>query len=916
MTLAATWEELVGEREAAVWKYAAAARGLLAGVFDEARESIISSLAMDAGPTAWRRAACALGASLATAADDDAFLRAVELARSPLALRDPGVLTALVWGLSAAAEAEPEACDELLAELALIAPITIAEPLVELRREVRDAGDRARIPCRNALTARLERNDDDLGLLALARDVRDDLDGTAERKLQQTLDSALVVFADVGAAAAHARASTALAAADDLVRRLERLGDASPDARTREGTPLVREADAMLLESRILPALLALGTLGSAPSDRAPELAAAAALDERLATLLLAREARTTDDTPRHATYHQRNLRALLHLVDAAASDDGSDERREQLRTRCERVVATTASRLAAAPASSLSRAVAATLARALDALVRDGFADAADVWLFAAAHDFQSSTIAILAEASRNPDVIAVLEPGACFAEQIRETKPSHVSQHDSAGTEGRIEALERLSIAMHAGISQGGDHLRRSLARLARDLGSIVDVPTADRGDSITRELDALRPLVTAATQRCAGRTADRRRRVAAPPAAAATRISYQGLADWARDAETELPRDVARLAQEALRIASLRLPEPSPEQSMLVSTGSGVTFTAAGAAATRSPSRNDMPASVRRPETTLPGQAVDLPALPPWIPRRRTLGGFFIHERLGFGASGSVFVVSRVDDQDDPRAERYALKVPEWDAATSRTLSETEFMRLFRSEASALMELPEHPNLARFVTFDAGARPKPILVMELVAGLSCEQLLAQGTMDVAQALDIVDGVLAGLVAMHAAEVGHLDLKPSNVILRATSDGARGAVPVLVDFGLAGRHMRPGCGTVSYGAPEVWLELKGVSPTQIDIYAFACFAFEMLTGKPLFAAPSDHAIVAAHLTHDGGPPALEALGDGPTQKLVPILTECLRRAPQARPSAIDVRKRLGSLRTSIVGARWPLGR
>ena len=133
----------------------------------------------------------------------------------------------------------------------------------------------------------------------------------------------------------------------------------------------------------------------------------------------------------------------------------------------------------------------------------------------------------------------------------------------------------------------------------------------------------------------------------------------------------------------------------------------------------------------------------------------------------------------------------------------------------MRMFRLEAGALLSVPEHKNVARFVTFDAGARPKPILVMELVEGSRCDQVLAVRGLDMPRALGILDGVLAGLEAMHAVGVGPLDVKPSNVILRPSGE------PVLVDFGLAGRHIRPGCGTGCYCAPEVWGVLpRGGSP------------------------------------------------------------------------------------------------
>ena len=159
------------------------------------------------------------------------------------------------------------------------------------------------------------------------------------------------------------------------------------------------------------------------------------------------------------------------------------------------------------------------------------------------------------------------------------------------------------------------------------------------------------------------------------------------------------------------------------------------------------------------------------------------------------------------------------------------------------MFRDEASALIALPAHPNLARFVTFDAGSKPKPILVMELVEGTTLEHVLEARGVDTARVLRVLDDVLRGLEAMHSAGVGHLDLKPSNVVLR------RDEQAVLVDFGLAGRHIRPGCATGAYGAPEVWGALEGrkdLTPMKADVYAFGCVAFEALTGAG--ALPGRH--------------------------------------------------------------------
>ncbi|HEX8795582.1 MAG TPA: serine/threonine-protein kinase, partial [Polyangiaceae bacterium] len=300
----------------------------------------------------------------------------------------------------------------------------------------------------------------------------------------------------------------------------------------------------------------------------------------------------------------------------------------------------------------------------------------------------------------------------------------------------------------------------------------------------------------------------------------------------------------------------------------------------------------------------------------ALPAWIPARRTIGGFYVVRGLGSGAVGSVFVVTRVEDKGDDSAEKLALKVPEYSASAARSLSEAEFLRMFRDEASALIALPQHPNLARFVTFDAGTKPKPILVMEFVEGVTLERLIETRGLDVPRALRVLDDVLRGLEAMHGVGVGHLDLKPSNVVLRRAEEA------VIVDFGLAGRHIRPGCATGPYGAPEVWgaevatgAAAGSSSPAKADVYAFGCIAFELLTGRVLFDAPNEMAQVAMHVAHDGLPPPLEKLAaDASLAPIGQLLHASLRRNPADRPTATAVRKELARIAPLLERRAWPI--
>jgi serine/threonine protein kinase len=236
----------------------------------------------------------------------------------------------------------------------------------------------------------------------------------------------------------------------------------------------------------------------------------------------------------------------------------------------------------------------------------------------------------------------------------------------------------------------------------------------------------------------------------------------------------------------------------------------------------------------------------------------------------------------------------------------------LSEQEFLELFRDEAGALLSLPQHPNLARFVTFDLAARPKPILVMELIGGLGLDRLIRSRALASDQAFTILDGILAGVEAMHGASIAHLDLKPSNVILRD------GSTPVLVDFGLSGRKLRPGCGTLDYCAPEVLGALPAEdapSPLPADVYAFACMAYETLTGELLFDAEDETTILALHVSHDGWPDRLARFAQIPEYKdLAMVLAACLRQDPRKRPTARQARDAITRNSIALRDRPWPL--
>src|SRR5262249_47383356 len=160
--------------------------------------------------------------------------------------------------------------------------------------------------------------------------------------------------------------------------------------------------------------------------------------------------------------------------------------------------------------------------------------------------------------------------------------------------------------------------------------------------------------------------------------------------------------------------------------------------------------------------------------------------------------------------------------------------------------------------------------------------------------------RALEILRGVAAGLAALHSVGIGHLDVKPSNVVLRDRAE------PVLVDFGLAGRHIRPWFSTPAYGAPEIWRDTALAAksdPAAADIYSFGCVAYELLIGKALFDGPSQTAIIALHQKYDGGPESVQKLWGRGHGDIAALIRACLRRDPTKRVRAAVLGEALSTI-------------
>jgi len=891
------WKWLLGDRESLVWRHIAAARGVLSYAIPSMWAEIDHDLSLALTPTEWRRAAASLAASLAVA-PITSLERARDVLESPILERDPGVAGAMIFGLPFAAETELEAAEELLEIIVEVGDISAAELLASLRQERKDTT----IGADAALLARrqLEQADatDDDGVAALREAIMDELrpaEERAEESIRNSLFGALDAFARTGAPGVAEELDKVLAAASKRIQILEDAGDDTPEAR-RASFRALRELSNALLETATLKDLWRVCNPNGTRSARK-----LADLFNRLTDWLIEREsAPLVNNGNLHPTLRLHRMRALLHLVDAdlPKTMETNFERRDR-RLSALRVLL---HRVRDDDPSPLRRITCAALARTCDALVRDEICELSDIVLAVAMFVHDEFDLDVLAQASMSPELAGSLRS---YTVAFRAAQDG---DEDLAGT--LIELGHSLPIARSARV----EALRGGILRVAHSLAAIVAARSLE--DLVAgignRPLERLEDSVLWLAQLIAA--ADRRLDLDVAEADPESGIAIHSVSssidrelrgeertvavtvvDAMEIIGRELPAGVAGLVDQALqRVATLPAKTPEGEHLAVSTLQSGRTRLIA-----------------------------------PWLPPSRTIGGFYVMGALGSGGGGSVFVACRAEERHADTPGRFALKVPEYTGAAARSLSEEEFLRMFREEAGALLALPQHTNLASFVTFDAGAKPKPILVMELVEGPSIDRLIDREELSMSDVLAMIHGVAMGLDAMHAGGVAHLDVKPSNVIMRnppltsrvpVTLTGESRPDPVLVDFGLAGRHIRPSCATVYYGAPEIWsAEHKAHQgpPMPADVYAFSCMVYELLTGELLFYGDTPIAIVTAHLSHDGNPPDLMALADHDQslEPLVAVLRNGLRKDPDARPSIIELAEHLIEITPLLTRYKWPLG-
>jgi serine/threonine protein kinase len=216
------------------------------------------------------------------------------------------------------------------------------------------------------------------------------------------------------------------------------------------------------------------------------------------------------------------------------------------------------------------------------------------------------------------------------------------------------------------------------------------------------------------------------------------------------------------------------------------------------------------------------------------------------FVLEEELGRGGMGIVFKARdlRKDEAQD-RNPWVALKL-----LNDEFRRHPESLKALQRESRKAQHLA-HANVVTVYDFDRDGG-NVFMVMELLEGESLDMLIRdnEGTgLGVEKALRLTRDLCRAMAYAHEQGVVHSDFKPANAFL--TKEG----IVKVFDFGIARAAKRAdnvsgsttlfdpgtlGALTPTYASCEM---IEGLEPdSRDDVYAMACVAYELLTGKHPF--------------------------------------------------------------------------
>ena len=253
-------------------------------------------------------------------------------------------------------------------------------------------------------------------------------------------------------------------------------------------------------------------------------------------------------------------------------------------------------------------------------------------------------------------------------------------------------------------------------------------------------------------------------------------------------------------------------------------------------------------------------------------------KTLGKYRVEHGVGRGGMATVYLATEISS-----GRQVALKM-----MSHRFVGDSHALSRFEREFDICRGL-SHPHIAGvFEHFTAFGTH--FIVMEFCPGETLHHWIKRcGPLPLDVVRKIAGQLAQALAYAHGLGVVHRDVKPSNIMIR--EDG----LLKLMDFGLAKSKssFNPDLtthgqilGTIRYMPPE---QVQGEAiDYRVDLFAFGCIVYEMITGKPFLQGESILDILGAHLQMALPPQA--SIREGLDAELHAVLRETLTRSPADR--------------------------
>jgi len=262
---------------------------------------------------------------------------------------------------------------------------------------------------------------------------------------------------------------------------------------------------------------------------------------------------------------------------------------------------------------------------------------------------------------------------------------------------------------------------------------------------------------------------------------------------------------------------------------------------------------------------------------------------IDGYLIEERIHSGGMGVIYRVTPDVDPGFP----VAMKIPRLGyGEPGETITTYE-------QEQTVMSVLHGPHAPRYV--GAGdLATQPYLALEYVEGTLLREWVARAPVAPEEVARLGAALATALHGLHQQEVIHLDVKPSNVIIRP------GGEAVLIDFGLANHAHYPDLlaeeiqrpvGSAPYISPEQVLGIR--TDPRSDIFSLGVVLYELATGGLPFGSPTSPSGLRRRLHQEPIPP--RARNPAVPEWLQEVILRCLepdaeRRYGSAAQVAFDL--------------------